>query len=95
MDELFTRQIAVLRQFVSNYREGTLGLNALIQRIVGISEVLGVEAWKDATFPIVLSMEQVNAVAIDAKRGLTEFDKALVEKALIELEALIKRFETE
>ena len=94
MDELFARQMVVLRRLVSDYREGALGLNALIQRIEGIGDVLGVEAWKDAVFPIVLSMEQVNAVALDAKRALTEADKASVENSLLELEALINRFET-
>lgn len=94
MDELFARQMVVLRRLVSDYREGVLGLNALIQRIEGIGDVLGVEAWKDAVFPIVLSMEQVNALALDAKRALTEADKASVENSLLELEALINRFET-
>jgi hypothetical protein len=94
MDELFARQMVVLRRLVSDYREGVLGLNALIQRIEGIGDVLGVEAWKDAVFPIVLSMEQVNAFALDAKRALTEADKASVENSLLELEALINRFET-
>lgn len=94
MDELFARQVSVLRRLVSDYREGALGLNALIQRIEGIGDVLGVEAWKDAVFPIVLSMEQVNAVALDAKRCLTEVEKTSIENSLFELEALIKRFET-
>lgn len=94
MDELFARQAAVLRRLVSDYRQGVLGLNALIQRIEGIGDVLGIEAWKDAVFPIVLSMEQVNAAALDAKRCLTEDDKASVEDSLRELEALIARFAT-
>lgn len=95
MDELFARQVVVLRRLVSDYRDGVLGLDALIQRIEGIGDVLGVEAWKDAVFPIVLSMEQVNAVALDAKRGLTVADKASIENSLLELEALIRRFEAE
>ena len=94
MDELFARQVVVLRRLISDYREGVLGLNALIQRIEGIGDVLGVVAWKDAVFPIVLSMEQVNAVALDAKTGLKEADKASIENRLLELEALINRFET-
>ena len=93
MDEFFCRQVVVLRRLVSDYRAGALGLDALIQRIEGIGNVLDVEAWKDATFPIVLSMEQVNASALDAKRELTPGDKASVENSLLELEALINRFE--
>ena len=94
MNELFARQVVVLRQLVRDYHEGVLSLNALIQRIEGIGDVLGVEVWKDAVFPIVLSMEQVNAVALEAKRALTEVDKTSVENSLLELEALINRFET-
>ncbi len=36
MNEFFARQIVVLRRLISSYREGTLGLNALVQRIEGI-----------------------------------------------------------
>lgn len=94
MDELFARQMGVLRRLVSDYRAGNLSLNTLIQRVEGVGEVLGVQAWKDAVFPIVLLMEQVNAVALDAKRGLTEANKAAVENSLLELEALISQFDT-
>jgi hypothetical protein len=93
MDEFFGRQLVVFRRLLSDYRAGALGLNALIQRIEGVGNVLGVEAWTDVTFPIVLSMEQINASVIDAKTELTEADKASVEKSLLELEALIDRFE--
>lgn len=95
MNELFVRQVAVLRRFVSDYRGGSLDLNALIQRIEGISAVLDVDAWRDAVFPIVLSLEQVNAVALDAKRDLTTADKVVVENSLLELETLMQRLEAE
>lgn len=95
MDERFARQATVLRRLVSDYREGALGLNALIQRVEGIDAVLGVEAWTNATFPIVLSMEQVNAATLDAKSNLSATNKAFVENSLVELEALIHRFETD
>ena len=94
MDELFARQAAVLRRLVSDYREGLLDLDALIQRVEGIGAVLGIEAWRGAVFPLVLSMEQVNAATIDAKRELTGAEKASVENSLRELEALINRFDT-
>lgn len=62
-------------------------------RIEGIGNVLESEAWKDAVFLRVLSMERVNAAAIDARRNLTPAEKALIEKLLLEFEALIIRFE--
>lgn len=94
MDEFFARQAALLRLFIRNYRGGNLNLNSLIQRIEGIGEVLSSEAWKEAVFPIVLSMEQVNASSQDASTGLTEADKAVVESSLRELEGAIGRFES-
>lgn len=78
---------------ICNYRDGALMLDTLVQRIEGISEALGISAWSEAVFPVLLSIEQVNAVALEAKRALTEEDKALVSKSLCELEALVDRFE--
>lgn len=95
MDEFFARQMEILRQLISDYRAGKLGLNALVQRIEGISDVLGLKAWKDAVFPIVMLMEQVNAIALDAGRGLTQAERAAVENSLFELEALVSQFEAE
>lgn len=94
MNEIFIRQAEALRRLISDYREEKLSLNTLIQRIEGIFEVLDNQAWKDAIFPIVLSMEQVNAFALDEKRHLTEADKSSVENSLLDLEAHINRFAT-
>lgn len=95
MNEFFIRQVAVLRQLISDYRNGMLSLNGLIQRIEGIGGLLDIDAWNEAISSIVLSMEQVNAVALDAKRGLTKADKTLIENSLLELEALVRCFENE
>ena len=95
MDDFFARQMAVLRRQVNDYRNGEFSLNTLIQRIEGIGSALISARWKDAAFPIVLSMEQVNAAALDEKRVLTETDKVSVEKSLLELEAIINRFDAE
>lgn len=93
MDELFARQIAILRTLIEDYRKREIGLNALIQRIEGIGSVLGIEAWSNAVFPIVLSMEQMNATALDGKREPTASERTSIEGSLLELEALIARFE--
>lgn len=95
MSQFFDRQAAVLRQLIHDYRDGMLGLNVLIQRIEGVGDVLGVEEWKDGVFPIVLSLEQINAAALNAKRGLTSADKASIDSSLLDVEALIKRLEIE
>ncbi|MGJ7609244.1 hypothetical protein ACSFA7_33265 [Variovorax sp. LT1R20] len=95
MDDFLVRQISVLRKLINDYRQKEVGLNTLIQRIEGINSALGNEAWSDSVFPIVLSLEQVNAAIVEARRGLTAAESAEVESSLLELEARIKSFESE
>jgi hypothetical protein len=85
--------MVVLRRMINNYRQGMLSLNTLIQRIEGVSDLLGVEAWKVAVFPLISSMEQVNATAIDAKRDLSVVDQASILSSLVELDAVINQFD--
>ncbi len=94
MSEFFDRQMAVLRQLISDYREEKLSLNFLIQRVQAIGDVLELDSWKEAVFPIIWSMEQINAFALEAKQGLTEEEANSTKNSLVELEALISRFET-
>lgn len=93
MNDFFVRQVAILRNLIEDYHQNAINLNVLIQRIEGINGVLGNETWSDAVFPIVLSLEQVNAAALEARRGLTAAETAAVESSLLELEALIKNVE--
>lgn len=93
MNDFFVRQVAILRNLIEDYQQNAISLNALIQRIEGINGMLGSETWSDAVFPIVLSLEQVNAAALEARRGLTAAEADEVESSLLELEALIKNFE--
>jgi hypothetical protein len=92
MDEFLARQFSVLKELIKRYLDGALGLDALIQRIEGLGDVIGIEAWKDAVFSLLLSMEQINAAALEEKRDLTAAEKRSVEQSLIEMEALVERF---
>ena len=93
MDEFFDRQISVMRNLIDDYRNGRLDLNLFIQRIEGLSDVIGVKEWSDGVFPIVLTLEQVNAAALDTKAALTEADKATITTSLRALEVLIESFQ--
>ncbi|KQW56488.1 hypothetical protein [Variovorax sp. Root411] len=93
MDEFLARQFSVLQKLINDYRQKAVSLNALIQRIEGVTGVLGNHTWSDAVFPIVLSLEQVNAATLEARRELTAVEAAAVESSLLELKALIKSFE--
>ena len=90
MDEYLIRQRSVMRQLVCDYKQERLDLNALIQRLEGVSDVIGLESWKSAVFPIILAMEQVNAAMLEERRSYTSADKAVVESSLNELERLLQ-----
>lgn len=89
MSDIFDRQIGLLRLHIRAYRKGELSLNSLIQKIEGISSAINTKTWGDATYPIVLEMEQVNAGLLSSKRNISKMDTEVIENALIELENLI------
>lgn len=95
MNELIDRQFLVMRQAIDGYRASHMHLNSLIQRIQGVGEVIGSDQWRDAIFPFILEMEQINADVLNAGTVLTEKDKSDVEQYLLEIEGLITKFETQ
>jgi hypothetical protein len=68
MQEFFSRQTELLRAVIGIYRQGHISLNTLIQRIEAIGNMIATDAWKNAVFPIILSIEQVNAPLVEAKK---------------------------
>jgi hypothetical protein len=95
VDKFLSRQVAVLRRLIIDYKNGGLSLNTLVYRIEGINEVVALQRWKDSVFPIVLSLEQINALSLDGKRDLTQAEDISVEDSLAQLETVLERFETE
>ncbi len=93
MSEFSIRQITVMRNLASDYHKGNISLNTFIQQIEGVCDVLGKDTWKDAIFPIVLDLEQINAVALSTQTGMTESNKADVDNLLIKFEVLLSSFE--
>lgn len=93
MNDLFNRQAVVMHRLIADYRSAKLDLHTLIQRLEGITEVINLDVWREAVFPIVLEMEQVNVVAVDKQKHLSEANKILIESSMYELEMLIERFE--
>lgn len=92
MDEYLKRQISILCRSLEEYREGLLHLNTLILRIEEISDAIGDQPWKDAVYPIILELEQVNAAVMNTKSNLNTTDSVIVEKSLLDLEKLIKQY---
>ena len=93
MNELFDRQVMVLRSSMESYCEGAITLNTLIQRIEGVSDVIGVDEWKVAVFPMVLCLEQINASVLELGKEVKHIDQEAVKATLVELESLIRSFE--
>jgi hypothetical protein len=91
MDEKVERQIAILNELIDTYRKGRLPLNTLVQRIEGISNFIEISWWKEGLFPILLTLEQINAAALDSGDSLSERDRGDIASALDDIDTLIKR----
>lgn len=89
MSKYLQRQINILRKAIEDYQDGLLQLNALVQRIEEISDAIDIQEWKEALFPIILELEQVNAFNLYRNTELSDADKKIISKALQDIEALI------
>jgi hypothetical protein len=92
MNDFLDRQLTVMLKAVADFRAGRIQLNDLVQHIEGVSDVIQMDAWNDRIYPVVLALEQINAMAIDARRGLTVDEGVDVAAALSELEAHVQAF---
>ena len=64
MDEFFQRQLTILKDTVSRYRAGTLGLNKVVQHLEAVTNLVNDQKWRDQVFPIIVNLEQINASLI-------------------------------
>ncbi|HVO79497.1 MAG TPA: hypothetical protein VMT28_02135 [Terriglobales bacterium] len=90
MNDLLKRQLLIMQGLIEDHRAGRLALDTLIQRIEGVSNFVEIESWKDRIFPIILTLEQINAAVLNAKTTLSEVQRADVARALDDLEGLIQ-----
>jgi hypothetical protein len=90
MDEFLERQRHVLLQSISEYRLGQLSLDALVKRIEGITAAVDSPTWSRSVYPVILSLEQVNAAIIETQTGLTPSNAVIVNSALDELQTLLQ-----
>lgn len=93
MNDFLSRQLSVARDYIRGYRNGDICLNSLILGVEGVGEVIGSSPWRKAVFPIVFEMEQINAVALDENRALTDAENASVESSILALEEVINYFD--
>jgi hypothetical protein len=91
MHQFIHRQITHLEKFIHDFREGSLSLNSLIQRVEGISIALANKAWSDAIFPIVVDMEQINAATLASCRDVNEHERLSIEQSLHAIKLLAKQ----
>ncbi len=82
------RQLNLVVDAVEEYRGGNLGLNTLVQRIQGLSDAIDQPDWREDVFPIVLVLEEINAVCLDEHRSLSEAESEFVAKQLDRLQSL-------
>ncbi|MBS4096804.1 MAG: hypothetical protein KGZ83_08230 [Sulfuricella sp.] len=89
MDEYLTRQALLMLRQIGEYRANAFTLNSLIQRLEGLLDAVDRELWRDAIFPLIFSLEQINASVLDEQRQLTSNDNALINGLLQDLEKII------
>jgi len=95
MNEGLERQLKTLEGVIRAYRDEQITLNTLIQRIEGIAEFIDTPSCKEEIFPILLVLEQINAVNLDTKAQLSASQKADIKSALQDVDSLINRFSKE
>lgn len=91
MSEYLQRQVSILCKAINDYRDGLFQLNTLVLRIEEISDVIDIQEWKDALFPIILKIEQVNAFNLYKNTELSGADQKIISKALQDIEALLNQ----
>ncbi len=93
MNDYVERQLLLIGQFIGEYRRGDLNLNTLIQRIEALSCVIDNEHFKNAVFPIVLKIEEINAVTLEDNSKLSANNEKIIYQSLQELEQAIQCFQ--
>lgn len=93
MKDFTRRQLTLIQEYIGQYRNGSIDLNSLVQRIDGLSLAIGIDDWRNEMFSIISDIEQLNAFAIDAKKPLSADDRLELENALQKIEALIRKYE--
>jgi hypothetical protein len=89
MNDFILRQCSQIHLKVTDFRQGALSLNSLIQSLEGLTRAIGDEFWSDKVFPLVLDLERINSELIDKKRKPTIEELRYVERCLSEIEKLV------
>ena len=91
MNEYILRQHNQMRFKIADFRQGTLGLNGLIQQLEGLARAVGEEFWSEVIFPFVLDLERINSELLDKRRNLTSDEQDEVARLLTAVEARLLR----
>ena len=89
MDDYLDRQLTLSEQFIAEYGCGKISLNTFVQRIEGVALAAGSDFWTNIISPLIGPMEEVNALALDERRGLDDEDKKIIEDSLSKLKIAI------
>lgn len=89
MDDFERRQIALMRQFVEDFKRGEVSLNILIQQIEAVIAALGSEEFAARADAFILDLEVINATLLDEDRGPTDDENQAVSEAISGFEGLL------
>jgi hypothetical protein len=89
MSDLLKRHLSQIKRLIGMYRAGDITLNSLSQQLQTLSEVVDDENWRVSSWPIILALEEENAVALDTKLTSTMNSNEIISKALDDMEQLV------
>lgn len=92
MDDFIGRQLTLIEQAILDYEEARLNLNSLVSCIEGASLAVDDDSWSGIVHPLVVALEQVNALALDERRSLDSEDQRIVGDALSKLKSAIQSY---
>lgn len=89
MDDFELRQIALMRQFIDDYKSSAISLNVFVQKIEALISVLGIGEFSARADPITMGLEVINATLLNEDRGPTDDENRALNRAISDLEGLL------
>lgn len=87
------RQLALMEQALRDYELGRLSLNSLIQTIGALEDAIGSESLRTALSPMVFTIEEINAVALDfGWTTISRKDARTVQREIDKVRSVIDTF---
>ena len=92
MDSYVERQLSLIEEAIRSYELGVLNLNSLIQRVEALNAAIGSESLRDPLWPIISSMEEINAISLDERRAMTKEEAHKINRDIDRIRSVVGSF---